>query len=99
MAVAGVANQRVHGSTREPVVLRWEVEQLRLRPLAGHPPYPYIDGEMRKVARDAYVDWQGSRYSVPWPYAARKCGCRRWREKWIFAWAASGLRGTPKRNG
>lgn len=28
--------------------------------------YPYVGGELRKVARDAYVDWQGSCYSVPW---------------------------------
>ena len=24
-----------------------------------------------RVARDAYVSWQGSRYSVPWQYAGR----------------------------
>ena len=70
--IAGVANQRVHGTTREPVGLRWQVEQFRLQPLAGRPPYPYVDGEMRKVARDAYVDWQGSRYSVPWQYAGQE---------------------------
>ena len=28
--------------------------------------------ELRKVARDAYVDWQGSRYSVPWQYAGKE---------------------------
>jgi hypothetical protein len=31
-----------------------------------------VDGELRKVARDAYVDWQGSRYSVSWQYAGRE---------------------------
>lgn len=35
--------------------------------------------ELRKVARDAYVSWHGSRYSVPWEYAGkevwvRECG-------------------------
>lgn len=69
--IAGVANQRVHGTTREPVAVRWEIEQFRLQPLAGQPPYPYVDGELRKVARDAYVDWQGSRYSVPWQHAGQ----------------------------
>jgi hypothetical protein len=42
-----------------------------LQSLAGQPPFPYVDGELRKVARDAYVDWQGSRYSVPWQYAGQ----------------------------
>ena len=67
----GVANQRVHGTTHEQVAVRWDVEQFSLQSLAGQPPYPYVDGELRKVARDAYVDWQGSRYSVPWQYAGQ----------------------------
>jgi transposase len=68
----GVANQRVHGTTHEQVLVRWDVELFSLQPLAGQPPYPYVDGELRKVARDAYVDWQGSRYSVPWQYAGQE---------------------------
>jgi hypothetical protein len=68
----GVANQRVHGTTHERVMVRWDVEQFSLQSLAGQPPYPYVDGELRKVARDAYVDWQGSRYSVPWEYAGQE---------------------------
>ena len=67
----GVANQRVHGTTHEQVAVRWDVEQFSMQSLAGRPPYPYVDGELRKVARDAYVDWQGSRYSVPWQYAGQ----------------------------
>ena len=35
-------------------------------------PYPHRDDEQRKVARDAYVSWTGSRYSVPWNYAGKK---------------------------
>jgi len=75
-----VANQRVHGTTHEQVAARWDVDQRNLQPLDGRPPYPYIDDELRKVARDAYVSWQGSRYSVPWEYAGRsvwvrECGC------------------------
>jgi len=75
-----VANQRVHGTTHEQVAARWDVDQRSLQPLDGRPPYPYIDDELRKVARDAYVSWQGSRYSVPWEYAGRsvwvrECGC------------------------
>ena len=42
----------------------------------GRPPYPYVDDEQRKVARDAYVSWQGSRYSVPWRYAGKEVWVR-----------------------
>jgi hypothetical protein len=50
-----------------------------MQPVNGRPDYPYVDDELRKVARDAYVAWQGSRYSVPWEYAGkevwvRECG-------------------------
>ena len=66
-----VANQRVHGTTREQVAVRWDMDQFHLQPLDGRPSYPYVDEELRKVARDAYVAWQGSRYSVPWAYAGK----------------------------
>ena len=71
-----IANQRVHGTTHEQVAARWDADQLGLQPLDGRPPYPYIDDELRKVARDAYVSWQGSRYSVPWQYAGRSVWVR-----------------------
>ena len=77
----GVANQRVHGTTHEQVMVRWDVEQFSLQSLAGQPPYPYVDGELRKVARDAYVDWQGSRYSVPWQYAGQEVWVREMMEE------------------
>jgi hypothetical protein len=60
--VACVANRRVHGTTRDKVAVRWDVEQFSLQSLGGRLSYPYVDDELRKVARDAYVDWQGSRY-------------------------------------
>ena len=71
-----VANQRVHGTTHEPVAARWKIDQSSLLPLDGRPPYPYLDDELRKVARDAYVSWEGSRYSVPWTYAGRQVWVR-----------------------
>lgn len=71
-----VANQRVHGTTHDLVAARWKTEQLSLQPLDGRPPYPYVDDELRKVARDAYVSWEGSRYSVPWNYAGRQVWVR-----------------------
>jgi transposase len=71
-----VANQRVHGTTHEKVGHRLETERTSLQPLDGRPVYPYSDEETRKVARDAYVSWQGSRYSVPWQYAGREVWVR-----------------------
>ena len=71
-----MANQRVHGTTHERVLARWEVDRPALQPLDGRPPYPYVDEELRKVARDAFVHWQGSRYSVPWIYAGKEVWVR-----------------------
>lgn len=71
-----VANQRVHGTTHEQVAMRWSVDRFHLQPLDGRPQYPYVDEELRKVARDAYVSWQASRYSVPWGYAGKQVWVR-----------------------
>ena len=71
-----VANQRVHGTTHEQVAMRWKVDRFSLKALDGRPPYAYLDDELRKVARDAYVSWQGSRYSVPWSYAGKQVWVR-----------------------
>ncbi|HEY2012921.1 MAG TPA: IS21 family transposase [Bryobacteraceae bacterium] len=74
--VSEVANQRVHGTTREQVLIRWDEDQFGMQPVNGRLPYPYADDEQRKVARDAYVSWQGSRYSVPWRYAGKEVWVR-----------------------
>lgn len=71
-----VANQRVHGTTHEHVAARWEAERTSLATVEGRPAYAYVDDELRKVARDAYVSWQGSRYSVPWEYAGKQVWVR-----------------------
>ena len=74
--VAEVADQRVHGTTHEQVLIRWQQDRESLQPTNGRQPYPYSDDEQRKVARDAYVSWQGSRYSVPWQYAGKEVWVR-----------------------
>lgn len=74
--VAEVANQRVHGTTHEQVMIRWEADRADMSPVTGRLPYPYMDDEQRKVARDAYVSWKGSRYSVPWSYAGKEVWVR-----------------------
>jgi transposase len=67
-----VANERIHGTTHEQPVARWATERERLHPIDDRPPYPYAEDGPRRVARDAYVSWQGSRYSVPWQYAGKE---------------------------
>jgi transposase len=74
--VSEVANQRIHGTTHQQVLLRWDEDQFAMLPVNGRPDYPYMDDEQRKVARDAYVSWRGSRYSVPWQYAGREVWVR-----------------------
>jgi transposase len=74
--ISEVANQRVHGTTHQQVLIRWEEDQVKLQPVNGRLAYPYRDDEQRKVARDAYVSWQGSRYSVPWQYAGKEVWVR-----------------------
>jgi hypothetical protein len=67
-----VANRRVHGTTHEVIYDSWQAEKPSLHAIDGRPPYAYVEEEQRQVARDAYISWQGSRYSVPWEYAGRQ---------------------------
>ena len=52
------------------------MDQFHLQQLNGRPSYPYVDDELRKVARDAYVAWRASRYSVHWKYAGKEVWVR-----------------------
>ena len=66
----------MHGTTRELIagaLGHGSVQYAAV--LNGRPPYLYSDDELRKVARDAYVTWHASRYSVPWQYVGRRYGC------------------------
>ena len=71
-----VANQRVHGTVHEVVNDRLRAEQSQLLPMDHRATYPYVDDELRKVGRDAYVCWHGSRYSVPWQFVGRSVWVR-----------------------
>ncbi len=71
-----VANERVHGTTHEQPVARWSAEQQQLQPMGNRPPYACADDRLRRVARDAYVAWNATRYSVPWQYAGREVWVR-----------------------
>jgi transposase len=69
--VAGVANVRDHGTLkRRPIDLLAE-ERSHLLPLKATSAFAGLLAEERKVGRDAFVAFEGSRYAVPWRFAGR----------------------------
>lgn len=68
--VAEDLDQRVHGTTGEPPIERFKAEQSLLTPLPARP-FVGTNEEMRKVSWDCLISFGGSRYSVPWEYAAK----------------------------
>lgn len=62
-----VADVRVHGTTGEAPIARFEREEiLALRPLNGRPPFRQLRELIRRVQNDACVDVDTNHYSVPW---------------------------------
>jgi transposase len=58
------AGQRIHGTTRERPLDRFETEKEALRPLPGMP-YDMAIWKQVKVGRDCYVNFDRAYYSVP----------------------------------
>ena len=72
-----VADTRVHGTTGEAPIARFEREEAAaLRPLAGRPPFRQLRELTRRVQNDGCVDVDTNHYSVPWR-ADRRPGQRR----------------------
>ncbi|MCL6648331.1 MAG: IS21 family transposase [Chloroflexi bacterium] len=66
-----VANVRIHGTTHERPLDRFNRDEARaLGPL---PAFPYSLDEVgvRRVSRDAVIVWKANAYEVPWPLAGR----------------------------
>ncbi|MDQ3492923.1 MAG: IS21 family transposase [Chloroflexota bacterium] len=62
-----VADQRVHGTTGEVPMVRFEREERQaLRPLGGKPPFRQMRELTRGVQNDGCVDVDTNHYSVPW---------------------------------
>ena len=62
-----VADTRVHGTTGEAPIARFEREEAAaLRPLNGRPPFRQLRELTRRVQNDACVDIDTNHYSVPW---------------------------------
>ncbi len=62
-----VADTRVHGTTGEAPIARFEREERQaLRPLNGRSPFRQLRELTRRVQTDACVDVDTNHYSVPW---------------------------------
>jgi|KBSMisStaDraftv2_1062788.scaffolds.fasta_scaffold266135_2 transposase len=62
-----VADRRVHGTTGEAPIVRFEREErLALRSLSGRPPFRQMRALIRRVQNDGCVDIDTNHYSVPW---------------------------------
>ena len=71
----GVADQRIHGTTRRQVRPMFEEEKPRLKKL---PPdlFPAFREQKRKVHRDAHIEVEKAYYSVPPEYMRREVWAR-----------------------
>lgn len=63
--LAGVANVRVHGTTGERPIDRYQREVMALRAAAAVPAFDTRELLIRRVHTDAHVRFAGSAYSVP----------------------------------
>lgn len=61
-----VADCRVHGTTGELPIQRFEREAAALRPLAARAPFLQVRELTRRVHADACIELDTNRYSVPW---------------------------------
>ncbi len=67
--------QRIHGTTKQRPIDRFEEERGLLLPL---PPDPWsvLAREFRQVSNDCLISFGGVRYSVPWEHAGQKVRVR-----------------------
>ena len=62
-----IADVRVHGTTGEPPLARFEPEEAcALKLLDGRPPFRQMRELVRRVQADCAVEVDGNSYSVPW---------------------------------
>jgi len=65
-----VADQRIHGTTRQQVGARFQQEKLSLRPLPASI-FPCFQEGRRRVHRDSFVEVEKAYYEVPEEYIQR----------------------------
>jgi transposase len=77
-------NVRIHGTTGERPVDRLPHE--RLQSLEGHPPYRALILERRRVAKDCFLSYAASWYSVPYEYAGREVWVRQTEKELVISY-------------
>ncbi|WLT32820.1 IS21 family transposase [Geothrix sp. PMB-07] len=60
-----VADVRVHGTTHERPIDRFEMEKVALKPLGNHPSHLRVRHFTQKASSDGRIDVDTNRYSVP----------------------------------
>jgi hypothetical protein len=88
-AFEGRWEARVHGTTKETPLHRFQAERSALLPL---PPQPFLGWheEFRQVSKDCLISFEGVRYSVPWPYASKRVLVRQSQGRELAVYALSG---------
>jgi transposase len=62
-----IADRRVHGTTGDVPLLRFEHDEAAaLKPLAGRPPFRQVRELVRRVQADCTIEVDANSYSVPW---------------------------------
>lgn len=68
---AQVADQRIHGTTKERPAVLFEAERSKLRPVDGRAPAPREKVHQQMAQRDGFVAVESNRYPVPFSWAGR----------------------------
>jgi transposase len=74
---ASIADQRVHGTTHERPIERFERERGHLVALAGQPGFALARSVSRIVAEDWLVSFEANRYSVPFRLVGQTVSVKR----------------------
>lgn len=69
--ILNIANERIHGTTREKVSLRFEREKTYLGSLP-HQPYDISEKVWRQVHKDCQIAFGGNKYVMPHEYVGQK---------------------------
>jgi transposase len=81
---ATIADRRVHGTTHEQPIVRFERERTELIRLAGQPGFRLAARVSRMVPDDWLVSFQTNRYSVPFQLVGRTVEIQREGEELVF---------------
>lgn len=65
-----IADKRIHGTTHEKPIDRWQVEKGAILPLPQSS-YDTRKVEHRIIQKDCYINWEGNCYTAPWQYAKK----------------------------